>query len=240
MSIAVMARVWQDYPGAGGSELLAMLALADWSDDEGRCWPSMTSIADKTRLSRSQAQRVVHGLITDGYLLVIGNAEGGKPGTTRQYRINLHALTGRMDATPTGRTGATGSAHATGRTDAAEGSHGCGERGRTGATQTVIEPSITTNAPGASWQEGFDRFWTAYPKRKSKGQAEKAFRKINPSEQLLATILAALEQAKTSIDWTKDAGQFIPYPASWLNAKGWEDELAPGTSAGSYAMEAAV
>lgn len=146
-----MARVWRDFPGAGGSDLLAMLALADWSDDEGRCWPSMTSIADKTRLSRSQAQRVVHGLIADGYLSVIGNSEGGKPGTTRQYRINLHTLTGRIDATPTGRTDATGSTHATGRTDAAEGSHGCGERGRTGATQTINrtikEPSAASRAP---------------------------------------------------------------------------------------------
>lgn len=93
---------------------------------------------------------------------------------------------------------------------------------------------------GAGWQEGFAKFWETYPKRKSKGQAEKAFRKINPSEQLLATILAAVEQAKTSSDWTKDAGQYIPYPASWLNAKGWEDEQAAGTSAGNYALEAAV
>lgn len=141
MSIFVMAKVWKDYPGAGGSEMLALLALADWSDDEGRCWPSMAAIAAKTRLSRSQAQRVVHSLIADGYLYVLGNADGGKPGSTRQYQINLGALTGRTDAapmdapintktgsadaTPTGRIYATGSAHATGRTDAAEGPHGC-------------------------------------------------------------------------------------------------------------------
>lgn len=151
MSIAVMARVWRDFPGSGGSELLAMLALADWSDDEGRCWPSMTSIAEKTRLSRSQAQRVIHALIDRGYLSVIGNAEGGKPSASRRYQINLHTLTGRMDATPTGRTDATGSTHATGSTDAAEGSHGCGERGRTGATQTINrtikEPSAASRAP---------------------------------------------------------------------------------------------
>ena len=40
-----------------------------------------------------------------------------------------------------GRTDATGRTYATGRTDAAEGSHGCAERGRTHATQTVSEPS---------------------------------------------------------------------------------------------------
>ena len=105
MSIAVMTKVWASYPGAG-SELLAMLALADWADDNGRCWPSMAAIAGKTRLSRSQAQRIVHGLIDAGYVSVTGNETGGKPGSTRQYQINLKALTGSADATPTGRTNA--------------------------------------------------------------------------------------------------------------------------------------
>lgn len=148
-----MSVVWEHYP-AGGSELLALLALADWSDDIGVCFPSMAAISAKTRLSRSQAQRVVHGLIDEGYVSVLENSMGGAPGMTRRYRINLEKLTGgadatgRMDATPTGRTGATGSAGATGRMDAADGSHGCGETGRMGATQTVIEPSVTTKESG--------------------------------------------------------------------------------------------
>lgn len=134
MAVRVLAKVWEGYPG-GGSELLALLALADWSDDDGRCWPAIAAISKKTRLSRSQTQRVVHALIDSGYVTVTGNETGGAPGSTRQYRIVLSKLTGRMDAT--------GSANATGRTDAADGSHGCAETGRTDATQTVIEPSLT-------------------------------------------------------------------------------------------------
>jgi hypothetical protein len=38
-------------------------------------------------------------------------------------------------------------------------------------------------------------------------------------------MLESLDRAKRSADWVKDAGQFIPYPATWLNAKGWEDEI---------------
>jgi len=38
-------------------------------------------------------------------------------------------------------------------------------------------------------------------------------------------IIQSLEQAKTSVDWTKEKGKYIPYPATWLNAKGWEDEI---------------
>src|SRR3569623_1789417 len=72
MSVKALSLVWESFP-AGGAELLAMLALADWSDDEGRCWPAMAAIARKTRLSRSQAQRIVHQLIADGFLSVTGN-----------------------------------------------------------------------------------------------------------------------------------------------------------------------
>lgn len=78
----------------------------------------------------------------------------------------------------------------------------------------------------------FETFWQAYPKRKSRGHAEKAFAKLNPSEQLMQAILASLERAKTSEDWTKDRGKYVPHPATWLNAKGWEDEYdaAPAES----------
>lgn len=72
----------------------------------------------------------------------------------------------------------------------------------------------------------FEDFWSAYPKRKSRGQAEKAWQALRPNEQLVDAILVAIERAKTSADWLKSDGQFVPYPASWLRARGWEDELA--------------
>ena len=28
-----------------------------------------------------------------------------------------------------------------------------------------------------------------------------------------------------STDWTKDNGQFIPYPTTYLNQRRWEDEI---------------
>lgn len=86
---------------------------------------------------------------------------------------------------------------------------------------TPIVPSAKSKLNG----EAFASFWRVYPKKKSRGQAEKAFKKINPDEQLLASMIAKIEQAKKSEQWQKDGGQFIPYPATWLNAKGWEDEI---------------
>lgn len=75
-----------------------------------------------------------------------------------------------------------------------------------------------------SLRERFDAFWTEYPKKKSKDAAEKAFAKRKPDEQLFADIMVGLGRAKTSVEWLKDDGQFVPHAASWLNAGGWQDE----------------
>ena len=84
----------------------------------------------------------------------------------------------------------------------------------------------------------FDLFWEAYPKKRNKGQAERAFKKAAPDEQLMAVILSAIERAKKSAQWLKDNGQYIPYPATWLNARGWEDEFEEDQKGGAGGVEA--
>ena len=73
----------------------------------------------------------------------------------------------------------------------------------------------------------FDKFYTAYPRHVGRSGAEKAFTKIDMKDDLFEKIMAVLEKWKKCDQWTKDNGQFIPYPATWLNGKRWEDEL-PG------------
>lgn len=73
--------------------------------------------------------------------------------------------------------------------------------------------------------ERFDRFWSSYPRKQGKRNARKAFEKISPSEELLAEMISAVEEASKSHQWKKDNGQFIPLPATWLNQERWEDEF---------------
>ena len=72
--------------------------------------------------------------------------------------------------------------------------------------------------------EYFGDFWNAYPRKQAKGNAEKAFKRLKPDKQLLEKILSAIELAKGTSDWKRDGGRYIPLPASWLNARRWEDE----------------
>jgi uncharacterized protein YdaU (DUF1376 family) len=77
---------------------------------------------------------------------------------------------------------------------------------------------------------GFESFWSSYPRKTAKAEALKSFTKINPDEQTLAKMLAAVERSKLSTDWTKDNGQFIPFPSTWLNQRRWEDETEEAAS----------
>jgi len=67
----------------------------------------------------------------------------------------------------------------------------------------------------------FNRFWALYPKKKSKGSALKAWAQMQPP---IDAIVSALGWQVNQPGWKKDGGQFIPFPATWLRARGWEDE----------------
>lgn len=71
--------------------------------------------------------------------------------------------------------------------------------------------------------ELFSKFWKAYPKKRDKAKAQRAFLKIKNIEKVFPVMMQALEKQKASADWQKDGGQFIPYPTTWLNGKRWED-----------------
>ena len=96
-----MSLVWANF-NRGGSEKLAMLALADWCNDEGgSLHPSISKIAKKINVSESQARRIIHKFINEGYLEVIANHDGGNPGQSRHYKLNVNKLfTPCIDATP--------------------------------------------------------------------------------------------------------------------------------------------
>jgi hypothetical protein len=53
--------------------------------------------------------------------------------------------------------------------------------------------------------------------------ALRAWKKLKPEGELLKAIMNGLEKWKGSDQWMKEDGQYIPYPATWLNKRRWED-----------------
>lgn len=86
--------------------------------------------------------------------------------------------------------------------------------------------SPPTSKPEKDKIADFKAFWAEYPRKVAKQDAEKAWLKLKPDEALLAVMLKALEAQKKSEEWRRDKGQYIPYPATWLNGKRWNDETS--------------
>lgn len=74
-------------------------------------------------------------------------------------------------------------------------------------------------------EDRFNRFWEAYPRKVGKGAAQRKWETLKPDEDMTQLLIRAVEKAKKSEQWTKDRGKFIPYPATWLNQRRWEDEI---------------
>jgi len=94
------------------------------------------------------------------------------------------------------------------------------DRDNSKSKNTLAHPEVS----GVVIEDPFDTFWREYPRKVGKGDARKKFAKAL-TKTSFDNIMAALERVKASAQWTKDGGQFVPHPATWLNQERWDDEV---------------
>lgn len=83
----------------------------------------------------------------------------------------------------------------------------------------------------------FERFWSCYPRKVGKGNAEKSWKKLTPDEPLFTKIVLAIDaqvrhrrkieelnRGQTNERYKKFLPDW-PHPATWLNQQRWLDEL---------------
>lgn len=230
--------------------VLVAMAENAW-DDGSHCYPSVDKIAWKAGYKPRNVTDIIRELRHSGVLEVVKEASGRRP---TEYRIVIakaprkatfeewqkangrHAETIRRGAISRG----------------VQNDEGCNLTGlgvqndenetRENAPRTVSEPlgtdtpptpsnMITMAAPKKPDRESvlmdrFERWYEHYPKKKSRGQAEITWRKIAPSEELTERMIEAVKASKLSDDWKRENGRFILNPSTWLNAKGWLDDIA--------------
>lgn len=80
------------------------------------------------------------------------------------------------------------------------------------------------SAASAPETDRFEEFWEHYPRRASRGQAVKAWikatKKVSPTRIIAATVRYANDPNLNEV-------AYLPYPASWLNAEGWDNPPEP-------------
>lgn len=171
-----------------------ILAEIDSLDGEKGCWAGNDYISEFCQCSASKVSKAVSKLIDLGYVRV--ESFNGRTRVLRSCLAKNDRQTSRIY-------------------DSDE--------------QNLLQSNIknkqkNNNIRSASVPLDFDRFWKAYPLKKAKQAALKAWKKINPDKQFAETIISAVEKQKRWEDWIRDNGQYIPNPATWLNQGRWEDE----------------
>lgn len=98
MSISAMNSVWKRSTPRGAARLV-LLALADWADDEGHTWYSISRLAAKSAVTDRHVKRIVHELVRDGFLAITHRRRDNGDRDTNVYHIlpGLHRKGGGSD-----------------------------------------------------------------------------------------------------------------------------------------------
>lgn len=82
----------------------------------------------------------------------------------------------------------------------------------------------------------FESFWRTYPKKVGKEAAWKAWKNKKKEGKLpsLAELLGAIDTFRQTEQWTRDGGQYIPNPSTWINQCRWLDELTESAPSRGY------
>ena len=70
------------------TETLLMLALADYADQNGRCWPSKETLARRSRVSKRTVDKYLHKLAADEWIKI--ESMGGRK--SNNYTLNISKI----------------------------------------------------------------------------------------------------------------------------------------------------
>ncbi len=224
-----MGRVWAQSSRKDG-ELLVLLALADFANDQGESWPSVPVLAHKARLSERQARKVLDKLEQAGeirrvrsnggrnrrnhYVVLLPENPEIKTLIKEQGLINPVSYD-RKTLSPV--TGALNRHRTVNKNTEPDGSNSLSTNGKKGKS----------SSPDPIQAEALAEFYEAYPKHVGRAEAEKAWMKLNPNPELRAKIMIGTRRYAEEMRDVEP--RFIKHPGPWLNARRWEDESASGS-----------
>ena len=207
MSAEAVGYVYRHSP-YNGATFTIHLAIADTVSDQhhNQFWMSTQNLATKTRTSRRTVQKAIDQLCEDYFIIETRPATQHHPAT---YRF----LYPTVEIVYETRSGAQ-SVHPGAQSTTPRGATSTPKPNRT------QKPKHSCSPHG----EAFNQWWTIYPKKLNKQQAMKAW-KAQTKKTKPETIIEATRKQLLIPDspLTRDP-QYIPYPASWLNAGSYLNE----------------
>jgi hypothetical protein len=196
------------------------------SNAEGYCWASNDRLADWYGISPKTVGSLIQQLAGKGYITVellrddkqaitgrriwIDRPSGGDPPILKNEDTPL-----KNEDTPILKNGEKNNTSIINNPPTAP------QRGR----RVRKEPQEAPN-----WKpERFAGFWQYYPIHTSKQAAIRAWDQLKPGDELIARIGKALRRQMATDSWQRGVG--IPYAATYLNQRRWEDDPEPNLPA---------
>jgi hypothetical protein len=222
-------------------ERLVLMVVAERANGEMICWPSIDLIAEDTGMSRRSVQSALRELHN---LKLIRIEERHRK--TSIYHVlrpkdaQIHPLF--EDAAPAPSQDATPAPHAANASVrvqevSIEGAGGAPESPR---ESPIGNPPDSPRARALARAEGWEEFWSDYPRKVGKGIAFKAYvRAVKAAGGDFNEVMDALIEAMDEDRRFLGEPQFIPHPSSWLNAGPWHaPDWKPKPSIYATTMEA--
>ena len=224
-------------------DLRCLFAITDcYNSSKGRAWPSYSYISVQTGLSRSAIARSVGRLHALG---IIHKVSGGT-GRANTYRPAFRESLTEIASPETGITDETGTDYATSATEETtpvsptipDPSHTCDTKPLTPRSNSVGEYRGIPAAGGAALAggslrppgggpgiDGFEEFWSSYPKREGRALAKLAYSRViatGISPHTLVVKARQYAEAKADID-----AKWLKMPANWLKEECWREDPQP-------------
>ena len=196
MSIRLMTWVWANSPYSG-ERLLLHLALADFANDEGFCFPSYGTLAKKARCSTGWVGQTIKQMIADDLIEIVEPAGQGR-GKVGKYRL----LKGATECDLKDALGQTLT-----------------------AVRSNSDESHTYSLNRQETDTEFEKLWQHYPRKTAKSAARRSFDRLmgNKDAPSIEVLIAAVDAyGKPFIDGSIDL-KYCAHLSTWLGGERWLD-----------------
>jgi hypothetical protein len=218
MFMMIEHAVLDDYPEMTPHQFIVYAALMAYTRSEGRCIPSIASLAKRAHIGTTATKEALNKLVEYGLIAKVARLDEAGDPTSNLYLVRRPSTirgVGRQTTDPSRETTQGGSPNDPGWVAK-----------RPLSKTTEVEP-LKDIDPNSPWNESaaFMQFWNDYPKRVARPAAEKAFRKHVTADNFEA-VISGLKAWTESVEWTRlapDGSNFIPYAQKFLNQRYWEN-----------------
>ena len=234
---------WATTAGGPGPKA-TLVAVANYADEAGTCFPGQALLARQTEQGVRTVRRHLADFEARGLLCRRTRSRTeGRGRTSDRYRLHVAGVCPWCDqpATVAGNSGERPSETphdqpAIHDTKATTNRPPTTDQPATVAREVLENCQTTDELPASRAKppaDGFELFWTAYPRKVAKAAALKAWpRAVKAAGGNVAPIVAG---AWRLADDPNREEAFTPHPATWLNAERWNDPPLPDRAAAEAA-----